>query len=167
MDVITAKQKPLRLMAGLFSYNTRITLVKWNHAIAAYLHLRHKKILFHTRVHAWDCNQIYTLTTKDLQTGPIKWKEQPSRTWRAEQTQRARRRAGVEETEEKSGTRRSTDPKQKTQPDGDEDFCQYDLFCDACRLLRWRDRAETRLFEERWKKERRVKPILGNAQIFF
>lgn len=58
----------------------------------------------------------------------------------------------MEETEEKSGERTSADPKQKTQPDGDVEFCQYGLCCDACRLPRWRDRKKARFFKEIWKK---------------
>lgn len=48
----------------------------------------------------------------------------------------------MEETAEKSGEQMSTDLKQKTQPDGHEEFCQYGLCCDACKLLLWRDREK-------------------------
>lgn len=71
----------------------------------------------------------------------------------------------MEETEEKSGTRTSTDPKRKTQPDRDEEFRQYSLCCDACRLLWWRDREDVRLVKEKWKKERAGEHRLGGAKI--
>lgn len=70
-------------------------------------------------------------------------------------THSARRGAAVEEMEEKSGKQTSTDPKQKTQPDGDEEFCQYGLCCDACRLLWWWEEEEARLLREGWKKKGR------------
>lgn len=108
------------------------------------------------RVYAWNCYTIYTLTTKDLQTGHIEWKEHSSGSRWAEQTHTVldvelewerRRRSQANEP--------STDPKQKTQPDGDEEFCQYGLCCDTYRLLRWGDRKKTRFFKERWKKKDR------------
>lgn len=51
--------------------------------------------------------------------------------------------------------RASTDPKQKTQPDGDEELCQYGLCCDAWRLLWCRDGGDAKLFKERWEKKDR------------
>lgn len=61
----------------------------------------------------------------------------------------ARRRARVEETEEKWGGRTSTDPKQKTQPDGDEELCQYGLCGDACMPLRWKDTKKARSLKKK------------------
>ena len=57
----------------------------------------------------------------------------------------------MEETEEKSGKRTSADPKQKTQPDGDEESCQYGSRCDVCGLLcggRTGKKARPRKMEE-------------------
>lgn len=45
--------------------------------IATVLYLRQKKLLSHEGLHM--CYTIYTLTTKDIQTGHIEWKEHPSR----------------------------------------------------------------------------------------
>lgn len=64
----------------------------------------------------------------------------------------------MEETEENSG-KMSTDPKQKTQPDGDEELCQFGLGCDACRVLCCSDGDGAKFFfyllKERWKKKDR------------
>lgn len=104
----------------------------------------------------WTWNKIDTLTIKDLQTGHIEWKEHPSGIRWAGQAHCARRRARMEETEENSG-KMSADPKQKTQPDGDQELCQFGLCCDACRVLCCSDGDGAKVFfffffKERWKK---------------
>lgn len=45
--------------------------------------------------------------------------------------------------------------KQKTQPDGDEEPCQYGLCCDACRAEGRRHAAP-----ERWRRKRVVRPVV-------
>lgn len=73
----------------------------------------------------------------------------------------ARRRARVEETEEKWGGQTSTDPKQKTQPDGDEELCQYGLCGDTCVPLRWKDTKKARSLKKTWKQKDRVMLNIG------
>lgn len=96
-----------------------------------------------------NCYTVYTFKYKRPTNNSHQVEEASERKLMSKADKRsARRRARVEETEEKWGGRTSTDPKQKTQPDGDEELCQYGLCGDTCMPLRWKDTKKARSLKQ-------------------